>query len=277
MSIDYYKILGLTPTCNHEEIEDAYNSLARKWHPDANPKQQKKSNDKFNKITKAYQCLSNPEQRRDHDIKLGYRSSLDNSSTLGNARIITFSSNNNDGAHRFLQQIFSGGTAGSSPSPTNVRSSCKEDDIIKHMIKLSLEDIYQGCDRRLEKVSIGGQIKLITVPIPPGCPEGHIITVTKGETLINCEILSKPHSIYKRKGHDLYMKHTVTLRDFINGFEIYIDTLDGKRKRVRQKRNNIVITGIDPIKVTGLGMPNPDAGNSGDLYIELCVELPESY
>jgi len=63
MSKDYYKLLGVSKTASDTEIKKAYRKLARKWHPDINPGN-KKAEEKFKKISRAYDCLGDKEKRK---------------------------------------------------------------------------------------------------------------------------------------------------------------------------------------------------------------------
>lgn len=65
MSQDLYAILGVEKRSNQAEIKKAYIILARKYHPDKN----KDEPDKFKEISHAYDILSDPEKRRDYDLK----------------------------------------------------------------------------------------------------------------------------------------------------------------------------------------------------------------
>ncbi len=68
---DYYKILGVDKNATQEEIKKAYKTLARKYHPDLNPNDKKKAEEKFKKINEAYQVLGDTDKRTKYD-QLGY-------------------------------------------------------------------------------------------------------------------------------------------------------------------------------------------------------------
>ena len=66
MSKNYYKVLGVSKTASETEIKKAYRKLARKWHPDINPGN-KKAEEKFKKISRAYDCLGDKKKRKTYD------------------------------------------------------------------------------------------------------------------------------------------------------------------------------------------------------------------
>jgi DnaJ-class molecular chaperone len=65
---NYYDILGVEKGAAEKDIKSAYRKLARKWHPDANPQNQKQAEDKFKDITEAYEVLGDAEKRRKYDV-----------------------------------------------------------------------------------------------------------------------------------------------------------------------------------------------------------------
>lgn len=67
-SNDYYKTLGVQPSSSSDEIAQAYRRLARQYHPDLNP-QDADAATQFKEINAAYQALSDPEQRAQHDLE----------------------------------------------------------------------------------------------------------------------------------------------------------------------------------------------------------------
>jgi curved DNA-binding protein len=64
--VDYYKILELNKNASEEDIKKAYRKLARKYHPDLNPKD-KEATRKFQQINEANEVLSDPEKRKKYD------------------------------------------------------------------------------------------------------------------------------------------------------------------------------------------------------------------
>lgn len=66
---NYYSILGVDELAGDEEIKRAYRLLAKRWHPDKNQGNHY-AEEKFKEIAEAYEVLSDPILRRQHDLKL---------------------------------------------------------------------------------------------------------------------------------------------------------------------------------------------------------------
>ena len=63
---DYYSTLGVSRTASEKEIKSAYRKLARKFHPDVNPGDNK-AEEQFKEIAEAYEVLSSSEKRKKYD------------------------------------------------------------------------------------------------------------------------------------------------------------------------------------------------------------------
>jgi len=64
---NYYEVLGVPKTAAEKDIKSAYRKLARQWHPDANPDNQRAAEEKFKEIQEAYEVLGDAEKRRKYD------------------------------------------------------------------------------------------------------------------------------------------------------------------------------------------------------------------
>ena len=63
---DHYETLGLAREASTDEIRKAYRRLARKYHPDLNPND-KVAEDKFKKVSEAYDILSDTKKKTMYD------------------------------------------------------------------------------------------------------------------------------------------------------------------------------------------------------------------
>ncbi|KAG6463204.1 hypothetical protein O3G_MSEX013736 [Manduca sexta] len=70
--VTFYEILGVSKQASTQEIRQAYKKLAIKYHPDKNPGEAEQ--EKFLRITEAYETLKDPEKRRNYDIYGSYPS-----------------------------------------------------------------------------------------------------------------------------------------------------------------------------------------------------------
>lgn len=71
MSKNYYDILQVNQNASPEIIEKAYKTLAKKYHPDLQPEENKKQAEEILKdINEAYKILSNPISKANYDNSL---------------------------------------------------------------------------------------------------------------------------------------------------------------------------------------------------------------
>lgn len=71
MEKNYYEILEVDKNASPEVIKKAYNTLAKKNHPDLQPENMKKyAEEKLKLINQAYETLFNEESRAQYDIQL---------------------------------------------------------------------------------------------------------------------------------------------------------------------------------------------------------------
>lgn len=68
---NYYEILGLSDTASIAEVKSAFRLLAKKYHPDINPS----GRERFVLVLKAYETLSDPQQKYIYDSRIRTSSS----------------------------------------------------------------------------------------------------------------------------------------------------------------------------------------------------------
>lgn len=67
---NYYDELEVNRNASQEVINRAYKVLAKKYHPDTTTGDKKSAEEKFKKISEAYETLSNEQKRKEYDRNL---------------------------------------------------------------------------------------------------------------------------------------------------------------------------------------------------------------
>jgi molecular chaperone DnaJ len=128
MAKEYYEVLGVSEDASQEEIKKAYRKKAKKYHPDSNSEEA--DEEKFKKINKAYDVLSDDEKRKKYD-RFG-KQGVEGSSSRGQRRAAS-------SFQDIFEEIFGGGGFGGSRKEQGAN--------LKVQTKISLEDAYQGVEK----------------------------------------------------------------------------------------------------------------------------------
>lgn len=71
MAKDFYGVLGVARNATEEQIRQRFRELARQRHPDRfHGAEKERAEKEFQDITQAFNVLSDPERRRQHDLEL---------------------------------------------------------------------------------------------------------------------------------------------------------------------------------------------------------------
>ncbi|MFR5314341.1 MAG: DnaJ domain-containing protein [Clostridia bacterium] len=108
MNKNYYDILQVNQNASPEIIEKAYKTLAKKYHPDLQPEENKKQAEEILKdINEAYEILSNPISKVDYDnsLKENYISEEDYKNLYNQNEILKNKLNNIYQKEKYINNI----------------------------------------------------------------------------------------------------------------------------------------------------------------------------
>ena len=140
---DYYEVLGVSKSANENDLKKAYRALAKKYHPDVNPGDEK-TEKLFKEASEAYAVLSDPEKRSQYD-QFGH-AAFDPSSG-GPGGFGGFDFTNVDFGDMFgdiFGDLFGGG------SRRGGRSGPMKGANIRHRVRISFEEAIFGCEKEIE-------------------------------------------------------------------------------------------------------------------------------
>ncbi|MBF0120406.1 MAG: DnaJ domain-containing protein [Desulfobacterales bacterium] len=292
---DYYKILGLSKDSSEEEIKKVYRKLAMKYHPDRT-KGDKVSEEKFKEISEAYAVLSDKEKRKQYDTfgSAGFQQRFSQEDIF---KGFDFSNifrefgldeifNRAGGKKRNPRSGSSGGWSSFGDddlfqSHQRQQQGIKGADLI-YEIELNIQDIMTGTIKTINFQRAGQSLEKISVKIPKGMITGKKIRLQgKGESspfggqpgdlYIQSKILNDP--IYKSEGNDLYTEKNIKLSEAILGTTINIPSLTNEELTLK------VPPGINhktKLRLQGYGIPYMQGNGSGDIYVQIHINMPKN-
>ncbi len=277
MAEDLYAVLGVARGASQDEIRKAYRRLAKELHPDFNPGD-RAAEEKFKKISAAYEILGDPEKRARYDRgeidetgaeKPRYRTYRDFADSGAGERYHT-----GRGFEDFadLGDIFSelfGGGARRRAGPT------RGADVRYHLV-VDFLDAVRGATRRV--VLPDGSA--LDVTIPAGIESGQVIRLRgkgapgfeggpPGDALVEIEV--RPHPLFTREGNDIRVTLPITVDEAVLGGKVEVPTVDGP---VRMTIPRGASSGR-VLRLRGKGVRDPRTGKRGDQYVRLEIVLPE--
>ncbi|MFF3560373.1 DnaJ C-terminal domain-containing protein [Streptomyces sp. NPDC002574] len=298
MARDYYQVLGVARDATSEEIQQAFRSQARKFHPDIN--KDPGAEERFKELNDAYGALSDPATRRrydrfgedfrrvpeDYDERVGAGVGAGGRARTGggwsgwpgggggggDGSRVRFVS---DGAEGFegvdFEDLF-GGMFGRGGTRGPVPGADQEAEI-----RLSVEDAYHGGKRGITLGGPAGQ-RAYDVTIPRGVTDGQRIRLAgqggrgsgdapPGDLYLRVRIQPDPR--FRLEGRDIHVVLPVTPWEAALGATVPVPTPGGTAK--------VTVPGGSSsgrrLRLRGEGMPDP-RGSAGDLYAEVRVMVP---
>ena len=274
---DYYKILGMeTKDATLEEIKLAYREQAKKYHPDVNIGV-KNSEERFKDINEAYRVLSEPSSRRKYDRmwnnyvgkkKVKYEeSNIDKTSIFSDFFNIFFGNPENK-------------KVGAKTSVGKKDRTPVKGENIDTEVEVSIEEAFNGANKKISLRTISGKMKTFDVKIPAGIQNNEKIRLIgqgksgenggkNGDLFIKIKI--KDSSCYKLIGYDLYSNLLVTPWEAVLGTKASIDCIDEEAIIIVPKGTQ----SGELLRIPGKGYKDGKGGR-GDLVAEVKIVIPKN-
>ena len=286
---DYYKILGVDEKASQDDIKKAYRKLAKKYHPDLHPDDEK-SQEKFKEVNEAYEVIGDAEKRKQYDT-FGSGANFSNGQNFdpsqygyGGGGSYTYTSSEGGDFSDFFSAFFGGGGRASSSRSSSgfdigdlfgggsSRSREPQRQSYESELNITMDEAYHGADKKMT-LNIGGENKPIDIKIPAGILPGKKLKVKGEKWGVNGDILFKINIIEGRDtldGLNINKRLDLFPDEAALGGKKVVDTFDGKIKINIPKG----ISSGKKIRIPKKGFKDMKK-NTGDLYVEINIIVPE--
>jgi DnaJ family protein B protein 11 len=276
---DFYQILGLHHDCTEREIDRVFQQLSRKWHPDKN-KGNAEAAAKFTDINDAYASLKDPLKRRVYDLygEAGVHVFESPKSELSSPFTMVRSDDPNDAAAKIRTK----GKTYRMQFPVDLidfTNSAHYQLFVTRRVMCRCPHMGWLCPKCRNRPTIRDNVTLSLV-IEKGSDDGTVhVFKNAGDTSeanspgdIEIEVLAKPHPFLVRKGSELHVNISITLREALLGFTRTVKNVDGSDVEIE---THGPIDSSQTVRMPGKGMPlYLYPGEFGDMVVHANVRWP---
>ncbi|MDR0534855.1 MAG: molecular chaperone DnaJ [Puniceicoccales bacterium] len=263
---DYYQLLEIAKNASAEEIKKAYRKQAMKWHPDRN-QGNKEAEEKFKKVSHAYEVLSDPQKRAVYDqhgpAAFEGPNAGPGASAAGGFRdpmdiFQQFFSGMQGGGGSIFESFFGGrgGDGGASTGP-------QEGEDIGVELRISLEEAAAGVERKIPYQRYAN------------CPECHGTGAEKNTSRKKCTTCKGKGQVVRSSG---FFSIRQPCPQCGGAGEIIENPCKRCKGNGRVPEEHTVSVKIPPgvdtgsrLRSVGNGHAGANGGPNGDLYVSIRV------
>jgi len=275
LSWDPYAALGVPKASSAEDIRKAYRKLAKELHPDVRPND-KASEDRFKRVTAAFNLLTDEQQRGrfdrgEIDAEGNERPQFQPHGGFGGFAGARAARGANGQRGDAFEDLFDGLFSRGGGGARGFGIQRGED--VRYRMEVDFLDAVNGGRRRVT-MSDGRSLDLA---IPAGLNSGQTLRLKgqglpgtgggpAGDALV--EITVGPHAVFRREGEDIRMDLRISLAEAVEGGKVPVNTPQGAVSLSVPPNSS----SGDLLKLRGKGVqtrPNP-----GDLLVRLMIVLP---
>ena len=266
---DYYDVLQVSKSASADEIKKAYRTLAKKYHPDANPGD-KEAEAKFKEASEAYAVLSDPEKKRAYD-QYGHAAFDPNSAEGSRSGFGGYDFDSMDFSDIF-SDLFGGAFGGGSfyqsyGGGARRGSRVVRGSTIRATVNLTFDEALRGCTKK------------ITIPYLDECPTCHGTGAKAGTSPVKCPKCGGRGQVTMQQRTPFGVMQTVTTCPDCNGkgevIKEHCTSCNGTGYNKTQKTIDVKIpAGIDDgqaVRLVGMGNPGENGGGRGDVLVVVSV------
>jgi DnaJ-class molecular chaperone len=280
MAEDPYKVLGVPRGASEEDVRRAYRKLAKELHPDTNPGNRASAEERFKKVSAAYDILGDADKRGQFDRgeidangepRRGFHRTYGGSGPFGGRA--SGRAGEEFGFGDFFSDLFGRGRAGGAGDPF---AATRGRDV-RYTLEVDFLEAAAGAKKRVT-LPEGGVLDLT---VPEGVADGQVLRLKgkgaagargneAGDALIEIKLRAHPHS--KRAGDDIALELPITIDEAVLGAKIEVPTVTGRVQLTLPKGTSSGRV----FRLRGKGVRNTTTGATGDQLVTVRIVLPES-
>ena len=280
MAEDPYKVLGVARDAPDEEIRRTYRKLAKQLHPDVNPANRATAEEKFKKVSAAYDIIGDPEKRKQFDrgeidangeARRGFHRTHAGGGPFG-GRTGGGQPGEDFGFGDIFSDLFGRGRAGEAGGPFAARGRD-----VRYTLEIDFLEAATGAKKRVTMPDGG----VLDLAVPEGVADGQTLRLKgkgspglrgseAGDALV--EIRVRPHAHFKRAGDDIALDLPITIDEAVLGAKIEVPTVSGRVQLTIPKGTSSGRV----FRLKGKGVRNTTTGHTGDQLATVRIVLPDT-
>jgi DnaJ-class molecular chaperone len=279
MADDPYVTLGVPKNASDDDIRRAFRKLAKEFHPDI----ASGNEERFKKVSSAYEILGDADKRRAYD-----RGEID---ARGDPR--------HPGSRQYARGARAGASAGNGPAggfdefgigdifsdifgAAGQRAGARGNFVAKGPdVRYTLEvDFIEAALGATKRVTLpgGGTLDL---NVPAAVTDGQVLRLKgkgqrgpgggePGDALVEMRV--RPHPLFKREDDDILVEVPVTIDEAVLGAKVEVPTITGRVQLTVPKGTSSGRV----FRLKGKGVKSAGRSEAGDQLVSVKIVLPEA-
>src|SRR5436190_1797352 len=282
MAEDPYKVLGVPRDAPDEEIRRVYRKLAKQLHPDLNPSNPAASEERFKKVSSAYDIVGDPVKRKQYDRgeidangepRRGYQRAQSGGAGPFGGRTGGARPSEEFGFGDIFSDLFGGARAGWGDADAPFATRGRD---VRYTLEIDFLEAATGAKKRVTMPDGG----VLDLSVPKGVSDGQVLRLKgkgspggggseAGDALV--EIKVRPHAQFTRTGDDIALELPITIDEAVLGAKIEVPTVSGRVQLTIPKGTNSGRV----FRLKGKGVRNAASGHTGDQLVSVRIVPPD--